>query len=69
MLEVGGRIVLAAVLVGASVAKLASPRSSSAALATFGIDGERARWAVWAALIATELALAAGVAAGLDLAA
>jgi hypothetical protein len=69
MLEVGGRIVLAAVLVGASAAKLASPRSSSAALATFGIHGERARWAVWAALIATELALAAGVAAGLDLAA
>jgi len=69
MLEVGGRIVLAAVLVGASVAKLASPSSSSAALATFGIDRERARWAVWAALIATELALAAGIAAGLDLAA
>jgi Methylamine utilisation protein MauE len=69
MIEVGGRIILAAVLVAASVVKLASPRSSSAALATFGIDGPRARWIAWAGLIVTELALAAGVAAGLDLAA
>jgi hypothetical protein len=69
MLEVGGRILLAVVLVGASVAKLASPRSSSAALATFGVSGDRTRWIAWGALIATELALAAGVAAGLDLAA
>jgi len=69
MLEVAGRIVLAAVLVAASVAKLASPRSSSAALSTFGVRGVRERWLAWAALIATELALAAGVAAGFDLAA
>jgi hypothetical protein len=69
MVEVGGRIVLAAVLVAASIAKLASPRSSSAALGTFGIRSPGGRWAAWVALIATELALAAGVAAGLDLAA
>src|ERR687898_1504627 len=69
MLEVGARILLAVVLLGASVAKLASPRSSSAALSTFGVRGARERWIAWAALIATELALAAGVAAGLDLAA
>ncbi|MGH2992319.1 MAG: MauE/DoxX family redox-associated membrane protein [Solirubrobacterales bacterium] len=69
MVEVGGRIVLAAVLVAASVAKLASPRSSSAALGTFGIRNSGGRWAAWGALIATELAIAAGVAAGLDLAA
>src|SRR5918994_4955733 len=69
MVEVGARAVLAAVLVAASVAKLASPRSSSAALATFGVRGERGRWMAWAALIATELALAAGVVAGLDIAA
>ena len=69
MVEVGGRIVLAAVLVAASVAKLASPRSSSAALGTFGIRSSGGRWAAWAVLIATELALAAGVAAGIDLAA
>jgi hypothetical protein len=69
MIEVGARIVLAAVLVAASAAKLVSPHSSSAALSTFGITGPRARWVAWAALIATELALAAGVAAGLDAAA
>ena len=69
MLEVGGRIVLAAVLVAASVTKLASPRSSSAALSTFGVRGPRERWIAWGALIVAELALAAGVAAGLDLAA
>jgi hypothetical protein len=69
MVEVGGRIVLTAVLVAASVAKLASPRSSSAALGTFGIRSRGGRWAAWVALIATELALAAGVAAGVDLAA
>jgi hypothetical protein len=69
MLEVGARIVLALVLFGASVAKLASPGSSSAALSTFGVRGPRARWAVWGALIAAELSLAAGVAAGLELAA
>lgn len=69
MVAVAGSLVLAAVLVGASVAKLASPRSSSAALATFGIRGDRARWAAWAGLIVSELALAAGIVAGLDLAA
>jgi hypothetical protein len=69
MIEVGGRILLAGVLVAASIAKLSSPRSSSAALATFGLRAERERWAAWAALIASELALAAGVAAGLDVAA
>jgi len=69
MVAVAGRLVLAAVLVAASIAKLAGPRSSSAALATFGIRRPGVRWVAWAALIATELALAAGVAAGLDLAA
>lgn len=69
MVAVAGRLILAAVLLAASVAKLASPRSSSAALATFGIRRTRVQWAAWAALIATELALAAGVAAGVDLAA
>jgi hypothetical protein len=68
MIAVACRLLLAAVLVGASIAKLASPRSSSAALATFGIRRPRARWAAWAALIFTELALAAGVALGVDLA-
>ena len=69
MPELAARILLALVLVGASAAKLASPRSSQAALSTFGIRRQGGRWAVWGALVAAELALAAGVAAGLDVAA
>ena len=69
MLGLAARIVLALVLVASSVAKLASPRSSQAALATFGVRAPAGRWALWAVLVAAELALAAGVAAGLDVAA
>ena len=39
MLEVAARLILGGVLAGASLAKLASPASSRAALASFGIDG------------------------------
>jgi methylamine utilization protein MauE len=63
------RLVLAAVLAAAAISKLAAPRSSRAALATFGLPQGRSRWAVWASVVASELALAAGVAAGLDTAA
>jgi Methylamine utilisation protein MauE len=62
--EVIARLVLGGVLAGASVAKLASPSSSRAALATFGIDGARLQSAAWALLIACELGLAAAVIAG-----
>jgi hypothetical protein len=68
-LEVLARLALAAVLGFAAVSKLASPRSSQAALATFGVPAGGARWAAWTALVATELGLAASVAAGLDAAA
>ena len=64
-----GRIILGGLLVGASAAKLASPGSSRAAMATFGVSEPRAQWLVWTALIAAELALAAGVIAGLETAA
>lgn len=47
-----------------SATKLASPASSRAALATFGVRGSRAQMALWAGLVAVELALAAGVLAG-----
>ena len=63
------RLVLGGVLAGAAVAKLASPASSRAALATFGVSERRLQAALWAALVAAELALAAGVIAGLELAA
>lgn len=64
MVEVIARLVLGAVLAAASLAKLASPGSSRAALATFGIDGARLQAVFWAVLIACELGLAAGVIAG-----
>ena len=57
------RCALAAVLVFAAASKLASPRSSRAALATFGVGG-RASWPAWGGIVVTELALAAGVALG-----
>jgi hypothetical protein len=59
-------LILGGVLAGAALAKLASPASSRAALATFGVDDRRAQAVVWAALIAAELVLAGGVIAGLD---
>jgi hypothetical protein len=54
---------LAAVLAAAAVTKLAAPADSRAALATFGLQGERPRALAWGALVALELGLAAGVAA------
>ena len=69
MLEVAARLILGGVLAGASVAKLASPGSSRAAMTTFGIDGRRFQALAWWLLIATELGLAAGVIAGSETAA
>jgi hypothetical protein len=60
------RFLLAGVLVVAAIAKLAGGRRAREALSTFGIDSPRARAVASTALIATELALAAGVAAGVD---
>jgi hypothetical protein len=64
VIEVIARLVLGGVLAGASVAKLASPGSSRAALSTFGIAGPRVQSIAWGVLIACELGLAAGVIAG-----
>lgn len=55
---------LAGVLAASAVAKLASPARSAAALATFGIRPPRGQAAALAALVAGELGLAVGVAAG-----
>jgi hypothetical protein len=51
------------------VLKLASPGSSRASLATFGIEGEISRWVAWGLLVAIELGLAVGITAGSDQAA
>jgi Methylamine utilisation protein MauE len=59
---------LAAALVASAVLKLAAPRTSRDALATFGVP-ERARVYIWGALIVAELALGVGVALRSDIAA
>jgi hypothetical protein len=69
MIELALRLLLACALGGAALAKLASPASSQAALATFGFGEGPLRRAAWGGLVAVELALAVGVGAGSDTAA
>jgi hypothetical protein len=69
MVAAAVRLGMGAVLVGTALLKLASPRSSVAAMATFGFGDPPLRWAAWGSLICAELALGAGVAAGSDTAA
>jgi hypothetical protein len=64
VIEVIARLVLGGILAGASLAKLASPSSSRAAMATFGVTGSSAQSVAWALVIVCELGLAAGVIAG-----
>jgi hypothetical protein len=63
MVQVGVRLGLAAILVVSAGLKLANARASREAFATFGLGR------AWRAVAAVELALAAGVAAGIDAAA
>jgi hypothetical protein len=60
---------IATVLVAGAVMKLAAPRATQAALATFGLDGEGRRWALWGTVTALELTVAVGVVAHVDAAA
>jgi hypothetical protein len=69
MLSVVGSIVLGLVLLASAGLKLAGGARARAALATYGIRGERAAFAAWSALIVVEAALGVGVALGLDAAA
>jgi Methylamine utilisation protein MauE len=69
MVETILRVGLGIVLAGAALAKLARPRESIAALATFGFEGGPIRPIAWATLIAVELGLAVAVALGSDSAA
>lgn len=69
MAEIVLRVMLGVVLAGAALAKLASPRSSIAALATFGFGDGPLRAIAWAAVIATELGLAVATVLGSDVAA
>jgi uncharacterized membrane protein YphA (DoxX/SURF4 family) len=67
--ELAARLILAAVLAGAAVAKLRSPRESAAAMDTYGFQSAPARWATFALATIAEIGLAIGVAAGNDTAA
>ncbi len=58
------RLLLAGVLTGAALTKLASPASSRAALVTFGVGPGQAQYLVWGSVVVTELGLAAAVALG-----
>jgi uncharacterized membrane protein YphA (DoxX/SURF4 family) len=69
MVEIVLRVVLAVVLASAALAKLAAPRQSIGAMASFGFADGPLRPVAWAALIAVELALAIAVAVGSDAAA
>lgn len=66
MIELVFRLLLAGVLGGAALAKIASPASSQASLATFGFGEGALRRLAWGVLVATELGLAIGVGAGSD---
>jgi hypothetical protein len=57
---------LGIVLAGAALAKLASPRASIAAMASFGFEDGSLRPIAWAGLIAIELGLGVAVALGSD---
>ena len=57
------------VLIAAAAAKLASPATSRAALATFGLRDPRTQAVAWALLITAELGLGVAVAAGSETAA
>ena len=64
MLEMGVRLLLGGVLIGAAVAKLARPRAGQAALAGMGFATPGARAIAFWLLVAVELGLAAGIVAG-----
>ena len=63
MVQAGARLGLAAILIASATLKVANPRAARDGLATFGLGP------AWPGVVAVELALAAGVAAGLDAAA
>jgi hypothetical protein len=59
-------LLLAALLLAAAGLKLAAPRTSAAALATFGIRAPALQRLAWGGVVVAEVALAVTVAIGLD---
>ena len=66
MIALIARILLGAVLLASAAAKLASPRGSREATATYGITDPRAQGVAWAMLVVVEAGLGAGVIAGIE---
>lgn len=64
MVEMGVRLVLAAVLAGAALAKLANPSAGREALAGFGFESPGARAVGFWSLVTIELGLAVALVAG-----
>jgi hypothetical protein len=62
-------LLLAALLLAAAGLKLAAPRTSAAALATFGLHAPALQRAAWVTVVIAEIALAVTVALGIDAAA
>lgn len=69
MLATIAQLALGGVLLAGAGTKLAAPRRTRAALATFGLGDRRARAVAWGALLALEAGLGAAVALGADAAA
>jgi hypothetical protein len=69
VIEAVARIFLALTLVAAALLKVGNPAAARASLSTFGISSARSSAVALGALVTAELALAAGVAAGIDAAA
>jgi len=68
-MTLAARLLLAAVLAWSAAAKLADPRRSTAAMATFGFPTAASRRLAWTIAVVAETVLAIGVAAGSDRAA
>jgi hypothetical protein len=69
MVSVVACLVLGLVLVASAALKLADPRGTRAALATYGLRSEAPARVVWGALLVVEAGLGIAVAAGIDAAA
>jgi hypothetical protein len=69
MVSVVACLVLGLVLVASAALKLADPRGTRAALATYGLRSEAPARVVWGALVVVEAGLGIAVAAGIDAAA
>lgn len=63
------RLLLGALLIASAASKASAPGRTVAAMATFGVHGRRAAAALAGTVVAVELALGAGVIAGVDAAA